>query len=142
MKVAEIMTRNFDRIHPKDTAKKAAELMKKDDIGALPIFDDDDKMAIGMLTDRDLTQEILAADREPETTVQEIMHGGIICCGESDSAEEAAKIMEENQVRRLLVKDDAGKVCGILSLADLTSCQTSELTGEALRGISEPPHTA
>ncbi len=142
MKVGEIMTRDLDRIHPSEPAKKAAQMMKEDDIGALPVFDDDDNLAIGLLTDRDLTQEILAEDRDPETTVHDIMHGGVICCGENDSAEEAARIMQENQIRRLLVKDDSGKISGIISLGDLTSCQNEEVIGEALRGISEPARKA
>ena len=136
MKVFEIMTPEPELISPDASIKDAAKRMKDEDIGALPIGEND--RLIGMVTDRDIAMRGVAEGRAPETTpVRDVMSEKILWSYEDEDIEEAARNMAEHQVRRLPVLNHEKRLIGIVSLGDIA------LTGEecektALEGISEP----
>jgi len=94
-----------------------------------------------MVTDRDITLRVVAQRKDPgKTKVYEIMTPEVHFCRDSDPIRAAAVIMEEKQVRRLLVKNDEDHVIGVLSLADLAKCHSRDVVAEVLREITGPAH--
>jgi len=93
---------------------------------------------VGMITDRDIAVRGVAKGYGPETPVREIMTGDVICARADDDVEEVASRMSEAQVRRLPVLDDQERLCGIVSLGDLSREADDDCAAEALEGVSEP----
>jgi CBS domain-containing protein len=140
MKIKEIMTSDPELIDPNASIREAAKRMKSEDIGALPVGEND--RLIGMVTDRDIAIRGVAEDRAPETTtVRDVMSEKIFYCFEDDDIEDAAQCMAENQVRRLPILNRDKRLTGIVSLADIA--QTGEECEKtALEGVSEPSDEA
>ena len=140
MKISEIMTRDPELIEPTATIREAAQRMKNEDIGALPIGEND--RLIGMVTDRDIAIRGVAEGRDPSsTTVRDVMSEKIYYCFEDDDVEDAASCMADNQVRRLPILNRDKRLTGIVSLADIA--QTGEECEKtALEGVSEPSSEA
>jgi CBS domain-containing protein len=139
MQVKDVMTRGVECATPHDTIAQAAHKMRRMDIGSLPICGDDDRLA-GMITDRDITIRATADGCVPgETPVAEAMTRGIVYCFEDQDITDAASLMEEKQIRRLVVLDRSKRLVGIVSLGDLAvKSQNDRLSGEALERVSEP----
>lgn len=143
MKVRDVMTRKVESIKPDSPVKEAAQRMKEADIGFVPIHDG--KMLHGVVTDRDIALRTVAEGREPRTTVvRDIMTDHVHCCVQDDSVEQAARVMEECKVRRLVVVDGDRRMVGVVSLGDLalSPAGTAGLAGEVLERVSQPgtPH--
>jgi CBS domain-containing protein len=136
MRISEIMTRDPELIDPNSSIRDAARRMKNEDIGALPIGEND--RLIGMVTDRDIAIRAVAEDRDPSsTTVRDVMSEKIYYCFEDDDIEDAARCMADNQVRRLPILNRDKRLTGIVSLGDIA--QTGEdCEKTALEGVSEP----
>lgn len=138
MQVFEAMTPDVVRVAPDVSLMEAARTMKNLDIGPLPVCEGD--RLLGMVTDRDITVRATAEGRDPrETPVSDVMTMDVVCCHEADDIRSAAKLMQDAQLRRLLVVNDAGKLVGIVSLGDLV-LQTGDekLAGKTLEKVSEP----
>jgi CBS domain-containing protein len=140
MQIKEIMTSDPELIDPEASIRKAAKRMRDEDIGALPVGEND--RLIGMVTDRDIALRGVAEDRAPETTtVRDVMSEKVYYCFEDDDIEDAAQCMAENQVRRLPILNRDKRLTGIVSLADIA--QTGEECEKtALEGVSEPSSEA
>lgn len=140
MRISEIMTRDPELIDPNSSIRDAARRMKDEDIGALPIGEND--RLIGMVTDRDIAIRAVAEDRDPTSTrVRDVMSEKIYYCFEDDDIESAARCMAENRVRRLPILNRDKRLTGIVSLADIA--QTGEECEKvALEGVSEPSSEA
>jgi len=138
MLVSEIMTPRAECIGPDATLQEAANRMKELECGSLPVCDND-RLA-GMLTDRDITIRSTSAGRDPTTgRVREAMTPGVIYCSEDEEVEEAARLMKQNQVRRLPVLNREKRLVGIVSLGDLAvETQDDQLAGSTLEAVSEP----
>ena len=138
MNVSDVMTRAVDVIHPDSTLDEAAERMRRLDVGPLPVCDGD--RLVGMITDRDITVRGTAESRDPVTTrVSEIMTPEVVFTYEDEDVKRAAKLMEDHQLRRLVVLNRDKKLVGIVSLGDL-AVETSDdkLKGQVLEEISRP----
>jgi CBS domain-containing protein len=136
MRISEVMTRDVKTVTPDQTAREAAAFMLSEDAGSIPVMQDD--RLIGMITDRDIAIRGVAEGRGPETSVRELMSSGLICAREDDDVEEVAVKMSDAQVRRMPVVDDQERLCGIVSLGDLTRETDGETAHEVLEGVSEP----
>lgn len=137
MNVRDVMTPNPEMIQSSDTVQKAAELMKDIDVGIVPVFEGDS--VVGMLTDRDITVRLVAEGKDPTSAkAGDIMTKDVISCTEDTDAQEAAKIMEDKQIRRLLVTDSQGRVSGVVSLGDLAVSLSQETAGEVIKEVSQP----
>ena len=136
MKVSDVMTRDVQTVRPDQTAREAASFMLSADAGSIPVTDGD--RLIGMITDRDIAVRGVAKGYGPDTPVREIMTGDVICARADDDIEEAASRMSEAQVRRLPVLDEQERLCGIVSLGDLSQQADEECATEALEGVSQP----
>ena len=138
MKLSEIMTREVVVIQPDDSLQSAAKMMRDRNIGFLPVCDGED--LLGVLSDRDLTIRALADGMDVSIMLgRDLMTTPAIYCFDDQDVSEAAKIMEENQIRRLVVlsREDK-KLVGVISLGDLARNETSKLSGEVLQKVSEP----
>lgn len=138
MKISEIMTVRFETIDSTSTLTDAARQMKEFNVGFLPVKEG--AGLIGVVTDRDIVIRALAEKQNPGSTqVKDIISSDIVYCFEDDSIEDAVRLMEANQVRRLIVCRSDRTPVGIVSLGDIAVKAGEEcLSGEALEQISEP----
>ena len=136
MKVAEAMTRAVHLGRPDASLRDIARLMSENDVGVVPIGEDD--RLVGMITDRDLTVRGLAEGKGPDTAVREIMSETVKFCFEDEDLDAVARSMGELQMRRLPVLDRNKRLVGIVSLGDIAANAGESLAGEALRRVSEP----
>ena len=137
----EVMTRDPVCCEPTDTVTRAAELMKQENVGAVPVVDSQtSKRLIGIVTDRDLVTKIVAAGRAVEqATVRDAMTSNPASCREEDDITEAMEVMGQRQVRRMPVVDMEGRVKGIIAQADVaTRMGRDSDTGQMVESISEP----
>ena len=134
MKLREVMTNPVIRIHPGETVGVAARMLEHYNIGSLPVCGSDGRLC-GLVTDRDIVTRCLAAGKTPErTTVAEVMTRKIIAARPDTDASAAAGMMGAKQIRRLPVMEN-GKLCGMVSLADLA--RREESSGEAGGALTE-----
>lgn len=137
MKVSKILTKNPQVISPEATICEAARTMRQFDIGMLPVCDG--QRLVGSVTDRDLVIRAVADGADPfKTRVREVMTPKIFYCFEEDDLERAAKIMEDQQIRRLPVLNVAKRLVGIISLGDLAiRSRDEELVEEVMEHVCE-----
>ena len=137
MRVQEIMTRDVECIEPNRTLQEAAGRMKAIDVGPLPVCENN--RLVGMITDRDIVVRAVAQGHNPRIEkVRDVMTRNIACCNEDQDIEQAARLMNHKQVRRLAVLNRNQQLVGIVSLADLaTGSGSTQLTGKTLEGISQ-----
>lgn len=139
MNVREVMTADVFTCRPDDSIVQIAELMRDEDIGAVPVVDGD--KLIGMVTDRDIVVRGLADSRDPAAaTARAVMTSNLLYCFDDQSVEEALDNMGEQQVRRLPVVDRDKRLVGVVSIGDLCAAASPERTGESLSQISQPTH--
>jgi CBS domain-containing protein len=136
VKVSEVMTRNVQTVRPDQPVQEAASFMLSSDSGSIPVMDGE--RLIGMITDRDIAVRGVAKGHGPDTPVGDLMTNDLVVVRADDSIEDAASKMSEAQVRRLPVIDQDQKLCGIVSLGDLSREADEDCASEALEGVSEP----
>jgi CBS domain-containing protein len=136
MKVSDVMTRDVQTVRPDQTAREAASFMLRADAGAIPVTEGD--RLVGMITDRDIAVRGVAEGHGPDTPVRDLMTNDIVAARIEDDTDDVAVRMSEAQVRRLPVIDDQQKLCGIVSLSDLTQKADESSAEQALEGITEP----
>ena len=118
MKISEIMSERVVTIDQREPVIAAARLLKRMNLGALPVTDRSGKL-VGMLTDRDIVVRCVAAGGDPrEMSVGDIMSRGVVTASPESEVSDAARRMGRGQVRRLPVVE-GGKLVGMLSLADM-----------------------
>lgn len=138
MLVREVMSDNVEIINPEISLREAARKMKNLDCGALPIGEND--KLIGMITDRDITVRAVAEGKDPDSThVRNVMTDKIKYIFEDRKVEEAGRLMEDEQIRRLVVINKDKRAVGICSLGDIaTHSPENELSGNILENVSKP----
>lgn len=137
MLLRDVMTASVEVISPFTPLQEAAEKMRIFDAGSLPICDG--KKVLGMLTDRDIVIRAVAKGLHPEQTmVSDVMSEDVVYLYEDQDVAEAARLMEDRQIRRLLVLNREKELVGILSLGDLAQHADHELSGHVLEQVSEP----
>ena len=140
MKCSEVMTVNPSCCLVTDTVHRAAQLMKSEDVGPIPILDDEEsRLLAGVLTDRDIVLKVVVTDRDPNNTlVSEIMTTDVVTCRVNDDTHQAVRLMEEHQVRRIPIVNDNGQLAGIVSQADIaTRMKEPGKTAEVVKEISQ-----
>lgn len=117
MQVSEVMHKGINTVQISDSIKKVASLMKREDIGAAPVFKNE--RPVGFVTDRDIVISTIAEGRNLNDSISHAMRHQIFSVHEKDEISMASKIMRENQVSRLLVLDDGEKPVGMVSIQDI-----------------------
>ena len=139
MKIKDVMTRDVTSVAPDATIQEAAVCMKTIDAGMIPVYDG--RRLLGIVTDRDITVRATAEGRDPKTTkVSEVMSKDVCSCSEDDDVNDAARLMEREQIRRIAVIDGEQRLVGVVSLGDLalTAEAGSDLAGDVLERVSQP----
>lgn len=136
--VKEVMTKEPVTVTLLDNIYEVAVKMRDHDTGFIPVIDNEDsKMLIGVITDRDLVIKGYADKHPGSTAVEKVMSTDIRTVTEDTSVDEAAELMADGQIRRLPVTDGK-KLIGIVSIGDLAVRNIfADEAGEALSGISQ-----
>ncbi len=136
MKIRNVMTDNVSTVQSKSSVSEAASIMKDLNVGAVPVCEGN--KPVGILTDRDIAVRNVADARDANSQVEDIMSGNLVYGTPDMSNEEAAKIMGDNQIRRLPIVEN-GNIVGIVSLGDLAVKTNNDMeAGKALSSISIP----
>ena len=118
MKVQDVMKSAVQTILPTDNTKEAAQRMHDMHIGSLPVVDNG--QLVGIITDRDICVRVTATGRDAvSTSVKEVMGKSVETCYMDQELNDAAKIMMDHHIRRLVVMDRKNAITGFLSVDDL-----------------------
>ena len=140
-KCSDVMTREPVSCEPADPIQRVAEVMKRQDVGAVPIVESkSSRRLVGILTDRDIVVKVLAEGRSVDgSTARDAMTTQVATCREDQDVSAALSLMAERKVRRMPVVDADGRLVGIIAQADIaTRVNKDQATGELVEAISEP----
>ena len=135
-KINEVMTENPCAIDADKSVSYAAKMMKDEDVGFAPIVEGD--RLIGAVTDRDIAIKVVAEGKDPQsTTVREIASTNLVTVDPQQDLDEALRLMARNQVRRLPVVEEGGKLVGVVAQKDVADQGEDAKTGEVVQEISQ-----
>lgn len=140
-KCRDIMTKDPFCCLETDTAAQAARLMKRHDVGILPVVENrTGKKLLGVVTDRDLTLKVVAKGLDPsEVAVKAVMSKPAIQCSPDEGYEKALELMEVRQIRRVMVTDSSGRVVGVIAESDVAlRLHDMQKTGEVVACVTQP----
>ena len=133
--VREVMTSNPCSIDAGKTVAYAAKMMRDEDVGIAPIVEGD--RLVGVLTDRDIAVRVVAEGRDPEQVkVTEVASRDVVTLDPQQDLDEALRLMARNQVRRLPVVEEDGRLAGVVAQADVAQEADERQTGEVVEQIS------
>lgn len=141
MKIQDVMTKNPATVTPDAPATEAARIMKDEDVGVVPVVENNEsRKLVGVITDRDLAIRLVAEGRDGQTRVRDAMSSGHLHTGRADDdLDKAMEQMAREQVRRIPVVDERGALVGIVSQADIVRKARDERKAEeTIERISEP----
>ena len=128
MKVQEAMAKTISTAHPDDSLKRVAQLMKQEDAGFIPVTSGD--QLLGVITDRDIVIRCIAEREDPNgIKAQDCMSRNVMTVDADAELDEAARLMDQQAIRRLAVTHD-GRLVGILSHGNLVQATGSEGPGD------------
>ena len=136
MNVGEVMTKDPACCSPETSLQEVARMMVDNDCGCIPIVSDN--KAVGTITDRDIATRAVAEGKNPlDLTASDIMTSDVVSVGLNASLDECCKVMEDHQIRRVLVIDDQGCCCGIVAQADVAANASARNTAEVVQEVSK-----
>jgi CBS domain-containing protein len=139
MRVNDFMTRDPATCSADTPVVEVARLMVQHDCGEIPVTNPDTRHLVGVVTDRDIVCRAVAEGRDTaQVSAGECMTTPVVCVTADTTEEECRRMMEEHQVRRVPVVDDQGKICGIVSQADIALAAGTREAGRLLSAVSEP----
>lgn len=139
--VNDIMTLKPVACNPETTIEAVARMMASHDCGEIPVLDVDQR-PIGIITDRDITCRTIALGKNPlSMKAVEIMSVPVVTVSPEMSIERVCAIMELKLIRRVVVVDDHGKCCGVVSLADIAKSGDESMIYNMFRELSQPSTT-
>jgi CBS domain-containing protein len=133
MQVGQVMTKSCKLVNANDTLQKAAQIMREQDVGILPVLEND--RLVGVITDRDLVIRCLADGRDGKARVRDALTRNVKYCFEDEDLDHTLENMAEIQVRRLPVMNRQKRLVGIISLGDAARVYSPEPVGIALSGV-------
>ena len=137
--VKEIMTKDPACCTSDASLQEAAKMMKDNDCGCIPVVENQNsKKPIGVITDRDIALRAVAAGKNPlDLTVKDAMTSSVETVKTDTSIEDCCNLMEEKQIRRVVVVDENGGCCGIVAQADIAIHSTDNKTAEMVEKVSK-----
>jgi CBS domain-containing protein len=142
------MTKKPECCSRDNTAREAARVMRDRDCGVVPVVDDAGHV-VGIVTDRDLAVRVVAAGKDANTRLADVMTASAVVCNQDDDLRDVEQKMAELQIRRIPIVDAGGRCLGIISQADIARAAGVDdgvVTGEeialVLEQISQPTHRA
>ena len=135
-KISDVMSANPCAIAADKPVAYAARMMKDEDVGLAPIVEGD--RLVGTLTDRDIVTRVVAEGKDSQTvTVREVASTDVVTIDPEQNLDEALELMARNQVRRLPVVQEDGRLVGVLAQADVAREAKEKKTGELVEQISQ-----
>ena len=138
MRVADVMSRHVEFIEADASVQEAATMMGELDVGALPVGAPE--RLEGVLTDRDVLYRVVARGLDcAAVRVRDVLTTPVLSCRPEDDVRNAMDLMAAHHVRRLPVRDAAGRVVGWVTLADISRrlLLDSGALQTALRDVTE-----
>jgi CBS domain-containing protein len=136
MQLRDFTTGVVETLTAATTIEQAAKTMRERDLGWMPVEDAD--QVVGVVTDRDIVVRGVASALDPKTPIREIMTKSVLSCNIDDDVDDACDLMQREQVRRLVVLDDDGKLAGVVALADIARRGDDDQSADVLQRVSEP----
>ncbi|MDB5959789.1 MAG: histidine kinase [Massilia sp.] len=131
MRIGEICTTFTIYCTRDDSVQDAALKMRQHHVGDLIVIDqpDDDKVPVGIITDRDIVVSVIALGLDPASLLAgDIMSDDLDTCGVDDDVYETIERMHRRGVRRMPVVDASGRLAGIVSADDLLGFLAEEMS--------------
>jgi CBS domain-containing protein len=141
MKAQDIMSANPTCVTPDTSIEEAARMMKDQNIGMLPVVEDEgSKRVIGVVTDRDITiRHVAEGHSSHDCPVREAMSNHVTTASADSSIASVMELMGKEQVRRIPVVDERGELVGVIAQADLaTRTEADRRVGATVEQISQP----
>jgi len=135
MRSEELMKKHPTCVKESDLVQLAAQRMREQNIGFLPVCDAEGK-PIGALTDRDLAVRVLAQNKNGGTLVRECMSRDVVACRASEDVAVVSQLMAQHRKSRIMITDNTGKLIGVISLSDIARHDSSH----AARAMREVTH--
>jgi CBS domain-containing protein len=139
MEIRELMTRNPACCTPDTSLEEVARMMNRCDCGEIPVVDSRESMRpIGVITDRDIAIRAIAEGRNPlDLKTSDCMTKPCVTVREDASTMDCIHLLEQHQIRRIPVVDERGRICGIVSQADVAR-KIDQHAAEILKQVSQP----
>ena len=139
MNVREVMTADPACCTADTPLAEVAKMMVDCDCGAIPVVDSQvSKKPVGMITDRDITIRTVAEGKNPlDLTASDAMTVNVMTVNPETSLEECCNLMEEHQIRRVVVVDNKGACCGMIAQADIAINADDRKTAEVVQEVSK-----
>ncbi len=135
MRVQDLMHKGVEVMPPDTPVTKLAKRMLDKDIGAIPVGANG--KLVGMVTDRDITVRAVANGKDiSQLTAQDVMTKGVVCCSDTAKVRDVLHMMEEKQIRRVPVVDEAAQIVGMVSIGDISKAMPERAAGEVMRAVS------
>ena len=132
-----LTTREFYYVSPATTVRETAQYMKDRNIGAVCVLDD--TCLVGILSERDMMNRVVAAGLDPDSTkASAVMTPKPVVVQAKNNCTECMKIMKRSGVRHLPVVD-GDKLLGMISLRDLLQADLDDKE-EEIRMMHEYIH--
>ena len=144
MQISEIMTRHPRTVTPDASVSDAAQVMKEEDVGIVPVVEqpggaETRARLVGVVTDRDIAIRHVAGGRTGDGPVRDIMSGGVRTCSPDDTVADVLRLMGSEQIRRIPVIDARGSLVGMVSQADLArKADDARAVERTVAEISQP----
>lgn len=136
MQCKDVMKEDVECVLPDDTVQTAAERMRDEHVGFLPVCDSNGRV-LGTITDRDLTIRVLARGRAPTTSIDEVLTREVVACRPHDDLLLAEELMAKHHKSRMICVDEDHRLVGIISLSDIAEHEDGAHASNVLRRVSE-----
>ena len=138
LKASDVMSQNPTTATPRDTIQTVAQLMSSENVGVIPVIEEgSNNRLVGVVTDRDIVVRAVAEGRNPgEVTVEQVMTPDVVTVEPGDDAQKAVELMENHQIRRILVCN-GDQLVGVIAQADIARQGSDLQTGELVEEISQ-----
>jgi CBS domain-containing protein len=135
MLCSDLMKTEPSSVLPDDTVHTAAQRMRDENIGFLPVCDGSGK-ALGTLTDRDIAVRLVAEARPAATPVADVMTREVVACRPDEDIRQAEERMRKAQKSRIMCTDAEGRLVGVISLSDIAQVETNDNAAETMRAVT------
>ena len=138
MNVGEVMTKDPACCSPETSLQDVARMMVDNDCGCIPVVNAGSNEPVGTITDRDIATRAVAEGKNPlDLKASDIMTSDVVSVKPDTSLEDCCKVMEDHQIRRVLVVDGEGCCCGIVAQADVAANASARNTAEVVQEVSK-----
>ncbi|MBM7554842.1 CBS domain-containing protein [Thalassobacillus pellis] len=132
--IKDYMSTSLATCNPSDNLATLAKHMKEEDVGFIPIVEND--KYVGVVTDRDIVVRGLAKGTADNIHASDIMTEKVITGSPDMDVEEAARLMQEHQIKRLMVVEK-DRFSGVVSLGDLGIEGADEVAADIVSELSK-----